>query len=70
MPTLMPTIIPSPNSTTDGDGFFVSYNSRDAAIYGADTTALVVGQMQKFYILDGDHRLQYAPLIPRALRPA
>ena len=54
----------APNVTTDGNGFFVSYNACDTSIYGCDTTALVLGQMQNFYILDGDHRQQYAPLIP------
>ncbi|PGK51869.1 hypothetical protein CN918_29190 [Priestia megaterium] len=45
------------------DGFYISYNARDVAIYGSKTTALVLGQMQKFYILNGDHRKQYAELI-------
>lgn len=54
-----------PNTVVYGDGFYVSYNDHDTAIYGSDTTALVVGQMQAFYILDGDHRAQYAPLIPK-----
>ena len=45
------------------DGFYVSYNSYDIAIYGDVTTALVVGQMQKFYILNGDHRKEYAEII-------
>lgn len=45
------------------DGFYVSYNSYDIAIYGDITTALVVGQMQKFYILNGDHREEYAKII-------
>ena len=52
-----------PNSISNGDGFYVSYNNYDVDIYGCDTTALVFGQMQKFYILKGDHRAQYAPLI-------
>lgn len=45
------------------DGFYVSYNSYDIDIYGDVTTALVLGQMQKFYILKGDHRKQYAEII-------
>ncbi|MBO5019781.1 MAG: hypothetical protein J6D52_03850 [Clostridia bacterium] len=45
------------------DGFYVSYNSYDIAIYGDVTTALVLGQMQKFYILNGDHREGYKKLI-------
>lgn len=48
-----------------GDGFYVSYNEYDTAIYGCDTTALVVGQMEKFYILNGDHREKYSSLIER-----
>lgn len=53
----------TPNDVVDGDGFYVSYNCVDASIYGCDTTALVVGQMEAFYILNGDHRAEYAPLI-------
>lgn len=56
-----------PNSTMDGVGFYVSYNDYDHSIYGGDTTALVAGQMEKFYILNGDHRAQYLPLISKGL---
>jgi hypothetical protein len=52
-----------PNAVMDGRGFYVSYNNHDTGIYGTDTTALVLGQMEKFYILCGDHRAQYQPLI-------
>lgn len=45
------------------DGFYVSYNNYDIAIYGDVTTALVLGQMQKFYILTGNHSNQYKELI-------
>lgn len=45
------------------DGFYVSYNNYDIAIYGDVTTALVLGQMQKFYILTGNHSAQYKELI-------
>jgi hypothetical protein len=45
------------------DGFYVSYNNYDRAIYGDVTTALVLGQMQKFYILTGNHCEQYKELI-------
>ena len=43
--------------------FYVSYlpHSED---YGSNTTALVVGQMQRFFILNGDFRKQYNELIP------
>lgn len=45
------------------DGFYVSYNSYDVAIYGDVTTALVLGQMQKFYILNGNHCEEYSKII-------
>lgn len=45
------------------DGFYISHNNCDIDIYGCETTALVLGQMQKFYILKGDHRKQYAEII-------
>lgn len=53
------------NSTIDGDGFYVSHNDHDVApsLYGGETTALVLGQMEKFYILNGDHREAYTALI-------
>ena len=54
-----------PNTIIDGTGFYVSYNDHDIGIYGTDTTALVAGQMEKFYILKGDHRAQYQPLIAK-----
>lgn len=50
-----------------GDGFFISYNDHDTVEYGCDTTALVIGQMEKFHILKGDHRAQYAPLVSLGL---
>lgn len=51
-----------PNSVYDGDGFYISHKAspRD---YGCETTALVLGQGEKFYILKGDHREGYAPLL-------
>jgi hypothetical protein len=54
-----------PNTNINGDGFYVSYNNHDVDIYGSDTTALVFGQMQRFFILNGDHRRQYMDLIPQ-----
>ncbi|MBM5458712.1 hypothetical protein H8F21_14180 [Pseudomonas sp. P66] len=54
-----------PNSIADGDGFYISHNDHDHRLYGGETTALVFGQMQAFYILNGDHREAYAPLIPQ-----
>lgn len=56
-----------PNTVLDGVGFYVSYNNYDSRIYGCDTTALVCGQMQNFYILNGDHRAQYLQLISKGL---
>jgi hypothetical protein len=58
----MPGAIPAPNTVLGGDGFYVSYNP-DPRDYGSDTTALVVGQMERFYVLVGDHRAQYAELV-------
>lgn len=52
-----------PNQILSGDGFYVSYNDRDISIYGGVTTALVKGQMERFYILNGDHRQAFTPLI-------
>lgn len=45
------------------NGFYISYNNHDIDIYGDVTTALVVGQMEKFYILNGDHSEKYKKLI-------
>lgn len=45
------------------NGFYISYNSYDVEIYGDVTTALVLGQMQKFYILNGDHRKEFKNII-------
>lgn len=43
--------------------FYISYNHTDVEIYGCDTTALVVGQMEAFYILNGNHLDNYRSLI-------
>ena len=51
-----------PNTVEQKDGFYISYNDSDVDIYGCDTTALVIGQMEKFYILNGDHRHKYSTL--------
>lgn len=37
------------------NGFYISYNDYDVDIYGSDTTALVLGQMEEFLILNGNH---------------
>ena len=60
----MPALTP-PNTTMDGDGFIISHNSQDIDIYGCETTALVIGQLQGFLILNGDHRCAYRDLIPQ-----
>lgn len=52
-----------PNDTFSGDGFYISYNDRDASIYGSVTTALVIGQMERFFILNGDHTAAYRKII-------
>lgn len=44
------------------NGFYISYNWSTQG-YGCRTTALVLGQMEKFYILKGDHRDQYKHLV-------
>jgi hypothetical protein len=53
------------NAVMNGEGFFISFNDHDTSpsLYGGVTTALVFGQMQAFYILNGDHRAGYAPLL-------
>ena len=66
--------VPEYNTVTEGaadlvthdgkvfNGFYVSYNY-ETRTYGCVTTALVVGQMEKFYILKGDHRAAYDALV-------
>ena len=50
----------TPNDVTPRKGFFISYNDRDVRVYGSDTTALVVGNMEKFLILNGNHVKAYS----------
>ena len=50
-----------PNFIIDKGEYYISYNGSEQW-YGSDTTALVVGQMQAFYILNGDHRKEYEKL--------
>ena len=57
----IPVVVPNTISVDKKD-FYVSYNTVDSCIYGSVTTALVVGQMEKFYILNGDHREDYSLL--------
>lgn len=42
--------------------FYISFNDTDTGIYGDITTALVIGQIEHFLILNGDHRKAYAEL--------
>ena len=60
-----PCMVPNTVIEAENGDFYVSYNDYDISIYGTDTTALVKGQMEKFYILNGDHRKQYSVLIPK-----
>jgi len=57
-----------PNDVIKGNGFYISYNNRDTYIYGSDTTALVIGQMEKFFILNGNHVKEYKSLINKGLK--
>jgi len=55
-----------PNTVKDFKGFmefYISYNNYDIATYGCDTTALVVGQMEHFFILNGDHREAFNKIV-------
>lgn len=51
-----------PNHISDKGDFYTSYNDVDVGIYGNVTTAVVTGQMEHFYILNGDHRKAYAAM--------
>ena len=57
---------PTPNRTDDvktgSPHWYISYNNR-VWDYGCDTTALVLGQMEYFLILNGDHREQFRRII-------
>lgn len=44
--------------------FYVSY-SFDSRQYGCYTTALVIGNMQMFLIIEGDHREQLKDFVKR-----
>ena len=63
-----------PNVTEQHDkSFYVSYNNYDTGIYGSDTTAIVLNDMTRFTILNGDHRkplkgLTYAEAIEYAMQ--
>jgi hypothetical protein len=44
-----------PNIITEKEDYYISYNPVDVSTYGDVTTAIVVGQMEHFYILNGNH---------------
>lgn len=52
-----------PNQVISAGHFYISHNTVDESIYGGETTALVWGQMQRFFILKGNHLAQYQELI-------
>jgi len=56
-----------PNDVLPGEGFHISYNDRDTRTYGDVTTALVVGENEKFLVLNGNHIEEYRPLIEKGL---
>lgn len=57
-------VVPVTNVTLDDPNgiFFISYNKYEED-YGCDTTALVYGNHEAFFILDGDHRQAYVNII-------
>lgn len=51
----------APNTISQKDGYYLSYNTRDWDTYGDATTAIVVETRtggNEFYILLGDHRVE------------
>lgn len=66
-------LVTIPNKTDDVDTgsphWYISYNNRDNQTYGSDTTALVLGQMEYFFILNGDHRQAFKDCIQAGLPP-
>lgn len=61
-----PIFIPN-DITNKQDDFYISFNTVDKHIYGDITTALVhefpKGEIEKFYILNGNHVEQYNKII-------
>jgi len=55
----------TPNIVLDGpnDECYISYNYYDTDIYGTVTTALVKGNMEQFFILNGNHMEEYKKLL-------
>jgi len=63
---IIPGIFTNINSTTDYKDFYISYCWRTSD-YGCVTTAIVIGQMKHFYILNGDHREHYSDNLEQCL---
>lgn len=59
----IPCVIPN-RVTENSPDHYISFNDVDSAIYGCDTTAVVIGQMCHFYVLCGNHE---AALIGKSL---
>jgi len=55
--------VKAPNTVTQADGFFISYNNVDIDAYGDVTTALVPDDHSQFFILNGDHVAQYKEIM-------
>lgn len=52
-----PILVPNRIDVESGSPhWYVSYNNYDINAYGADTTAIVLGQGEYFIVLLGDHR--------------
>lgn len=49
------------NRVTRKTGYYISYNPSTSG-YGCTTTALVLDDESKFFVLCGDHRKQYEAL--------
>jgi len=54
-PVLPPHCKPLNTISNDAKDFHVSFNP-DSRDYGCETTALVIGNHQIFFVIDGDHR--------------
>ena len=50
------------------DGFYISYNDYDISLHGCDTTCLATSDMRWFFVLNGDHRDGYAPLVEQGFQ--